>query len=96
MQIMGKINVFRGTRNFRKPDLAKMRKPRTPFFLQFSLKGADDSVSLGLRQLLLRRAGFGWGTAPGKRNRYTPIDPGLAFPPLPISRNSHPLSARSR
>ena len=48
----------------RKPNLAKIQKPRTHFFLQFSLKGAAHSVSLGLRQLLLRRAVLGGGLPP--------------------------------
>ena len=41
--------------------------------MQFSLKGAAHSMSLGLRQLLLRRAGLSGGTAAGNRSRYTPL-----------------------
>ena len=41
-----------------------MRKPLAHFFSQFSLKGAAHSVSLGLRQLLLRRAVLGGGLPP--------------------------------
>ena len=59
-----KSRVFRGTINFRKPNLAKIRKTTDTFFLQFSLKGAAHSVSLGLRQLLLRRAVLGGGLPP--------------------------------
>ena len=31
------------------------------------------------------QGGFGWGTAPGNRSRYKPIDPIIAFPPPFVS-----------
>ena len=84
-QNTGKIQVFRGTRNFWKLNLAKIqkKKTRTHFFSQFSLKGAAHSVSLGLRQLLLRRAVLGGG-----------LPPEIAADINQSARSSHPPAPR--
>ena len=63
-QNTGKIQVFSRHEKFLKTKFGENTKNTDTFFLQFSLKGAAHSVSLGLRQLLLRRAVLGGGLPP--------------------------------